>query len=410
MDLESDSADQTAGAGVVDVSTPPLDRARRWRMVLGSEARHACGDPGGQWQAMDAALSALYEPEGEHGLKRRGGRGGSSPNVARWLGDIRRYFPSSVVQVMQRDALDRLDMRQMLLEKEMLEGIQPDVHMVANLIAMASVIPSKTRDTARMVVRQVVDELMKCLEEPMRSAVTGALDRSRRNRRPRHAEIDWNRTVRANLRHWQPSHRTIVPQELIGFGRKARRPQREVILCIDQSGSMAASVVYSSIFGAVMASLPAVSTRLVVFDTNVVDMSEQLDDPVDLLFGVQLGGGTDIHRAVSFCQQTIREPRNAILVLISDLYEGGVEEKLLARAQELVASGVQFITLLALSDEGRPAYDQALAAKLAALGVPSFACTPDAFPGLMAAAIRKDDIAQWAAGQGLAATKAAAAP
>jgi Mg-chelatase subunit ChlD len=252
--------------------------------------------------------------------------------------------------------------------------------------------------------------LMKRLEVPMRSAVTGALDRSRRNRRPRHAEIDWNRTIRANLRHWQPSYRTIVPQELIGFGRKARRPQREVILCIDQSGSMAASVVYSSIFGAVMASLPAVSTRLVVFDTNVVDMSEQLDDPVDLLFGVQLGGGTDIHRAVSYCQQTIREPRNAILVLISDLYEGGVEEKLLARAQELVASGVQFITLLALSDEGRPAYDQALAAKLAALGVPSFACTPDAFPGLMAAAIRKDDIAQWAAGQGLTATKAAATP
>jgi hypothetical protein len=167
----------------------------------------------------------------------------------------------------------------------------------------------------------------------MRSAVTGALDRARRNRRPRLAEIDWHRTIRSNLRHWQPELRTVVPQELVGYGRKARKPQREVLLCIDQSGSMAASVVYSSIFGAVMASLPAVSTRLVVFDTEVVDMSEQLDDPVDLLFGVQLGGGTDIHRAVSYCQGLIREPHGAILVLISDLYEGGVEDKLLARGK-----------------------------------------------------------------------------
>lgn len=382
----------------------PANREQRWRLVLGAECAQL-GELDGSLQAVDAAMAALYEPEGAMGLKRRGGRGGSAPNVARWLGDIRKYFPSSVVQVMQRDALERLDMRQMLLEREMLQSIQPDVHFVANLIALASVIPSQTKDTARQVVRKVVDELMRKLEEPMRSAIVGALDRARRNRRPRHAEIDWNRTIRANLKHWQASHRTIIPQELVGFGRKARRPQRDILLCIDQSGSMAASVVYSSIFGAVMASLPAVSTRLVVFDTNVVDMSEQLDDPVDLLFGVQLGGGTDIHRAVGYCQSLIREPRNTVLVLISDLYEGGVETKLLARAQQLVASGVQFITLLALSDEGRPSYDAALAAKLAALGVPSFACTPDAFPGLMAAAIRRDDINQWAAAQGIATTR-----
>ena len=239
----------------------------------------------------------------------------------------------------------------------------------------------------------------------MRSAVAGALDRSQRNRRPRHAEIDWNRTIRANLRHWQPEYKTIVPETLIGYGRKARRPQREVILCIDQSGSMANSVVYSSIFGAVMASLPAVATKLVVFDTAVVDLTEKLDDPVDVLFGVQLGGGTDINGAVGYCQGLISEPRNTILVLISDLYEGGVESGLLRRANELVEAGVQFITLLALSDEGAPAYDADLAAKLAALGVPSFACTPDAFPQLMAAAIRRDDVAAWAATQGFKTSK-----
>lgn len=379
-------------------------RLRRWRLVLGREADEACGTLAGELKEMDQALSALYDPSGPGGLgakDRRGGREASAPSVARWLGDIRKYFPGQVVQVMQRDALERLHMRDMLLQPEMLKSMQPDVHLVANLIALSKVIPAKTRDTARMVVRSVVDALLAKLEDPMRSAVSGALDRSQRNRRPRHSEIDWNRTIRANLRHWQPDYRTIVPQTLHGYGRKARQPQREVILCIDQSGSMAASVVYSSIFGAVMASLPAVSTRLVVFDTAVVDLSDQLDDPVELLFGVQLGGGTDINGAVSYCQSIIREPRNTIMVLISDLYEGGVEAQLLRRANELVESGVQFITLLALSDEGAPSYDHALAAKLAALGVPSFACTPDAFPGLMAAAIRRDDIHAWAATQGM---------
>lgn len=395
-----------------DIPGPALDpeqeaaRVQRWRVVLGGEAEPACGGLQGSLLEIDKALAALYDADDAKGLGRRGGREGSSPSVARWLGDIRKYFPSSVVQVMQRDAMERLNLREMLLQPEMLENVQPDVHLVASLVSLASVIPAKTKDTARMVVRKVVEELMRRLEDPMRSAIAGALDRSRRNRRPRHNEIDWHRTVRANLRHWQPEYRTIVPETLVGYGRKARQPQREVILCIDQSGSMASSVVYSSIFGAVMASLPAVATRLVVFDTAVVDMSEKLDDPVDLLFGVQLGGGTDINGAVAYCQGLVREPRNTILVLISDLYEGGVEANLLRRAQELVEAGVQFIALLALSDEGAPSYDRELAAKLAALGVPSFACTPDAFPGLMAAAIRRDDVNAWAAAQGIRTSRA----
>jgi Mg-chelatase subunit ChlD len=394
-------------------STPTIsdtERQRRWRLILGGSAEGACGSLAGDDLEMDKALSALYEPDGGGGLNsgpRRGGTEKSAPKVARWLGDIRKYFPSSVVQVMQQDALDRLGMREMLLQPEMLEAVQPDVHLVASLISLNQAIPAKTKDTARLVVRKVVEDLMRRLEEPMRSAVTGALNRAVRNRRPRLAEIDWNRTIRANMRHYQEEYHTIVPETLIGYGRKAQKTQRDIILCIDQSGSMAASVVYSSIFGAVMASLPAVKTQLVVFDTAVVDMTEKLDDPVDLLFGTQLGGGTDINRAVGYCQSLVAKPQETILVLISDLYEGGVEKNLLQRAAELVQSGVQFITLLALSDEGAPAYDQALAAKLSALGVPSFACTPDKFPQLMAAAIRKEDVALWAAREGMVATRGA---
>lgn len=384
------------------------ERMRRWVLALGEEARQCCENVplSAEDLEMSAALSVLYDqPGGSGGL--RGGTGASSPRVARWLGDIRKYFPSTVVQTMQRDAFERLKLQDMLLQPEMLDSVQPDVHLVSTLMSLNRVIPAETRETARLVVRKVVDELMKQLEEPLRTAVGGALNRAARNRRPRHVEIDWNRTIRANLRHWQAEYRTLVPQTLIGYGRKARRPQREIILCIDQSGSMAASIVYSSIFGAVMASLPAVRTRLVAFDTSVADLTEELHDPVDILFGVQLGGGTDINRAVGYCQSLIRDPRNTILVLISDLYEGGVERNLLQRAAELVQSGVQFIALLALSNEGRPFYDRDLAAKLAALGVPSFACTPDVFPGMMAAAIRREDVNLWAARQGIVATPAA---
>lgn len=380
-------------------------RLRRWRLVLGEPAQESCaGALTGEDVRIDQALTALYDADGPGGL--RGGSGASSPRVARWLGDIRQYFAAPVVQVMQKDAFERLDLKSMLFQPEMLEAVQPDVHLVATLMSLRGIIPAKTRDTARLVVQKVVDALMKKLEEPMRSAITGALNRAERNRRPRHAEIDWNRTIRANLRHWQEAYRSIIPESLVGYGRKARRTQREVILCIDQSGSMAASVVYSSIFGAVMASLPAVKTHMVVFDTAVVDLTEQLSDPVDVLFGVQLGGGTDINRAVGYCQSLVREPRNTIMVLISDLFEGGVEKNLLQRASELVQSGVQLITLLALSDEGAPAYDHQLAAKLAALGVPSFACTPDQFPALMAAAIRREDVGMWAAQQGMVTTRA----
>ncbi len=372
---------------------------QRWRLALGAAAD--CGALAGELQAIDHTLAALYDPEAANHLERTGGRGQSSPHVARWLGDIRQYFPQPVVEVLQQDAVQRLGIHKLLLDPDMLALMQPDIHLVANLLSLRSAIPEDTKATARLVVRQVVDALMEQLQEPLRSAVSGALDRSQRNRRPRHAEIDWNRTIRANLRHWQPQYHSIIPETLIGYGRKARRPQREVVLCIDQSGSMAASVVYASIFGAVMASLPAVATRLVVFDTAVVDLTDELDDPVDLLFGVQLGGGTDINAAVAYCQGQIREPHNTILVLISDLYEGGVATGLLQRAQELLDAGVQFITLLALDDEGAGAYDKALAAQLAALGVPAFACTPDVFPALMAAAIRRDDIAAWAAAQGV---------
>jgi len=382
---------------------------RRWRLVLGGDDADGINiSLNTDDLAIDNALKALYDPDDSKSGKRggrHGGLGASAPNVSRWLGDIRTYFPSSVVRVMQQDAMERLNLRQMLLEPEMLAAVEPDVNLVANLIALSGVIPNRTKDTARLVVRKVVDELMRKLANPTRQAVMGSLNRSTRNRRPRHNEIDWNRTIRANLRHYQPAYKTIIPETRIGYGRK-RSSLRDIILCVDQSGSMATSVVYSAIFGAVLASLPAVTTKMVVFDTAVVDLTDDLQDPVDLLFGTQLGGGTDINKALTYCQSLVRHPHETILVLISDLYEGGNREEMLKRAASLASSGIQIVSLLALSDDGAPGYDHQNAAAFAALGAPAFACTPDLFPDLMAAAIARQDLNQWAAARGIVASSA----
>lgn len=377
------------------------ERIRRWRLAMGGEKPEGLSETDIR---IDRALNALYAPSGGPGGKsRRGGLGSSAPRVAKWLGDIREFFPSPVVQVIQRDAFERLDLKAMLLEPEFLETLEGDVHLVADLIALRSAMPDKTKDTARMVVAQVVEELMKRLAHKTSETIRGAINRSQRTRRPRPADINWPSTIRANLHNWQEDYQTIVPETLIGFGRKskAKTDLDHVIMCVDQSGSMASSVVYASIFSAVMASLPVLETKLVCFDTAIIDMSDQLADPVDVLFGVQLGGGTDINAALRYCEDLVSVPSKTNLILISDLYEGSNAREMLARAAELVNSGVNLIVLLALSDDGRPFYDANHAQALAALGCPVFACTPDQFPDLMASALGKQDINAWASGEGI---------
>ena len=386
------------------------ERLRRWRLLLGSEGQKGQSADGIGYQLsdqdarLDAALAALYDgaPYGKaEGKKKRGaGLGSSAPNVASWLSEVRDLFPTDTVRVLQQDAIERLGIKSLLLEPELMEGVEPDVHLAATLMSLKDVMPAAAKDMARIVVRKVVDDLMAKLAEPLRSAVSGSLNRAQRNFRPRQNEIDWGRTVLKNLKTYDPERKSVIPERLVGYGR-SRRSLKDIILCLDQSGSMASSVVYAGVFGAVLASLPAVSTRVVVFDTEVVDLSEHLSDPVDVLFGIQLGGGTDINRALKYCQSLIQRPEDSIVVLISDLYEGGDEKRMLIRARELVDSGVRVIALLALDDDGAPGYDHRVAATFAAMGIPTFACTPDHFPGLMATAIAGGDVASWAAAQNI---------
>jgi Mg-chelatase subunit ChlD len=372
------------------------ERLRRWRLVLG-EAEGLEGLEGADAR-MDAALTALYGGTGRDGGQpgRQGDLGGSAPRVARWLGEIRELFPPGVVHLMQRDAVDRLDLTRLLAEPELLDAVEPDVHLAATLLALRHVLPERARDAARALVRTVVEDLERRLATRLRAAVSGALDRAARTHRPRTAaDIDWDRTIRANLRTYLPEHRTVVPERLVGFARRRRAVDRDVLLCVDQSGSMAESVVYAGVYAAALASVRALRTRLVVFDTAVADLSDRLHDPVEALFGTQLGGGTDLGRALAYCAGLVTRPSDTILVLVSDLYDGGPREEALRRVAALTRAGVRVVVLPALSDAGTPAFDRDSAAALAALGVPVFACAPDAFPSLMEAAIEGRDLARW---------------
>ncbi len=407
------------------------ERRRRWRLVLGEDPVESPADtehPGsgdaddrddggrdggresdgratgavpdgsvltGDDRRIDAALGALYdrrEGEGRFGSgnrQRSGGLGRSKPAVVRWLGDIRRYFPTPVVQILQRDAVDRLDLRQLLLEPELLRSVEPDIHLVTLLVELNRMLPDETRATAREVIERVLADVQARLTDQTRQAVRGSLARSTRSRRPRPGDIDWPHTIAANLRNWVPEHQAMVPERLVGHGRRQPSLARDVVIAVDQSGSMADSVVYASLFAAVLAQLPTLRTRFVVFDTAVTDLTHYLHDPVEVLFGVQLGGGTDISNALGYCQELIERPRDSVLFLVSDLHEGGNASLMLRRVGEIVASGVHVVVLLALSDDGAPAYDHAHAEAFTSLGATVLATTPDEFPDVLATALRR---------------------
>ena len=374
------------------------ERARRWRLVLGKgEDQSEGGGSGGQGSggerpeetplsgrdaALDEALEALY------GEARGGDLSASMPDVARWLGDVRDYFPEPVAQIIQRDALARLTTRQLVEHPELLAQVEPDAALAAQLLSLRKVMPEQTLETARQVVAQVVRDLVKRLDFPLRQAAAGSLNRAGRRHRPRRlAEINWARTVQANLRHYQPAQQTVVPERLVGYGRR-QATLRDIILLVDASASMATSVVYAGVAAAVLASIPSLAARLVLFDTAIADVSDQLGDPVEMLFGLRLGGGTNIDRALTYARGAITRPRDTVVILITDLFEGGSKEGVVRQVGEMLADGVAVVVLLALNDQGAPRYDTALAQRLADLGAPAFACTPEGFAEVMGKALR----------------------
>ncbi|AWB44638.1 hypothetical protein DCC85_10655 [Paenibacillus sp. CAA11] len=389
----------------------PLNRQAlsRWRLILGAAAEGELAQLGREGQVgltndeliMDQALAAIYDETDQTGGgssgsstgSRGAGQGKSAPRLAKWLGDVRSLFPEDVVSVIQNDAMERKGWKQLLFEPEVLASVKPDIQLVGTLLTLKGKIPEQTKDTARMLVQAVVDELVKRMSQEIHRAVTGALNRRQHTPLPSLSGIDWKRTIQRNLKHYDAKSKRIIPERFYYFDRAKRNKEWTVIVDIDQSGSMSESVIWASVVGSIFASIPALDTRVVVFDTEVVDLTEQCaNDPVDMLFGIQLGGGTNIDKSVAYCEQFIHEPKKTLFILISDLYEGGNQSRLIRRMQEMKESGVKTLCLLALSDEGKPFYDERIARAFAKGGTPSFACTPAMLPQLVEGALQGQDL------------------
>jgi Mg-chelatase subunit ChlD len=347
---------------------------------------------GAEDRQLDAALGSLYEPEENGtgaGKQRKAGLGEGKGRLSAWLGDIRALFDHETVVLLQQDAIERKGLRQLLLEPETLSQVVPSVEMVGTLLSLKEMIPESAKEAARGLVRAVAEEIARKLAPALSRAVRGALRHGESSPRQSLRNLDWARTLRRNLRHYQPAQRRIIPEKFLFHARQQRQREWTVIVCLDQSGSMVESAIYGAVMGSILASLPALETRIVAFDTEVVDLSAHSRDPVDVLFGVQLGGGTDINRAVHYCRTFVRNPRKTFLILISDLIEGGNSSHLVQQMETLVAEGARVLCLLALSDQGAPAYEAALAERFRQIGVPCGACAPAKLPALIASALQR---------------------
>lgn len=388
------------------------EKLKRWRLILGADVDGAVAaiDGGfalsGDEALMDEALAAIYdETTGENApdpnqQRKQAGMAKSAPRLAKWLGDIRKLFPEDTVTVIQSDAIARKGLKQLLLEPETLKTVKPDISMVSTLMALNQQIPEKAKASARELVKAVVDDLMRRLEQDLRRAVTGALNKRNHSPLPSLTGMDWKTTIRRNLKHYDKERNMLIPERFYFFERMRRMKEWTVILDMDQSGSMAESIIYASVMGAIFAAMPALDTYVVAFDTQVVDLTEACrTDPVDVLFGVQLGGGTDINKSVAYCEQYVTDPKKTLFILISDLFEGGVEAGLLRRLTDLHESGVKVLVLLALSDRGTPSYDEQLGKKVSNIGIPCFACAPERLPELVEAALKGRDLTRFASGK-----------
>ena len=368
------------------------EQLSRWRLILGSETQDSFSSMGGmslsaEEALMDSALGAIYGGPGE-AFGGGAGRGPSSPHISKWLGDLRSLFDPETVAVVQNDAIERKGLKQLLLEPELLEGLEPDLNLASTLLMLKDHIPKKSKESARSFIRKIVEEINRMLENDVRRAVTAALNRRAHSPLPSASAIDFPCTIRRNLRNYNETLRTIVPERVWFFDRSSRVNRWNVILDIDQSGSMGQSIIYSSVMACILASMSAVNTQVVAFDTQIMDLTPLCADPVDLLFGFQMGGGTDIAKSIAYCQGLVEAPAKTLFFLISDLEEGGNRAALLRRLEELKSSGVTVIVLLAIADGGRPYYDAVTAQRIASMDIPCFACAPEKLPLLLERALK----------------------
>ncbi|WP_269631236.1 VWA domain-containing protein [Pelomonas sp. BJYL3] len=359
----------------------PLDR---WRLVLGKYAarRLSVGGPGlqGVQQRMDQALDYLYGREYQgRGLRTGTGPGSLDPSqltLVTWLGEVRELFPQETVEIIEKHALDRYGLTELVTDPQTLERLEPNQQLLRALLTLRGHLHGEVLDMARRIIRQVVDEIRRRLEPEVRQALAGRLNRFRHSPLAVARNFDAIGTLRSNLRHFDQSRQQMVIEQLRFFERNARRLPWDVILCVDQSGSMADSVIHSAVMAGILAALPAFRVRIVVFDTQVVDLSDHAGDPVETLMRVQLGGGTDIAQAVRYCSQLVAHPQRTVLALVTDFCEGASPDELVRAVKQLAEARVRLLGLASLDAQAHPVYDRQIAERLAGCGMEIAALTP----------------------------------
>ena len=368
------------------MADPALER---WRLVLGEAGNAVVGADGlsAEAAARDAALDWLYQRDGDldrRDVRRGAGHEGSVLTTVDWLDDIHRLFPKETIERLERDAVERYEIHEVVTDPAVLERIEPNPTLLKAVLRTKHLMNPEVLRLARRIVEQVVRDLMEKMATEVRSSFSGAKSR-RPSRLKRASSFDFRRTIADNLRHYRPEERRLYVETPHFFSRTRRQLERwQIILVVDQSGSMVGSVIHSAVTAACLWSLPGVRTHLVAFDTEVVDLTGDVDDPVELLLKVQLGGGTDIAKAVAYAATLIEQPRRTILAVITDFYEGGDPSWLVRTVKGLAEQGTHVLGLAALDEEANPEYDRALAQRLADVGAPVGAMTPGELAGFLA--------------------------
>ncbi len=377
------------------------DQIKRWRLILGEEVQdsleQACG--GGSLELskeeimMDGALNEIYANQNFSEVGESsgsgGGRGKSFPTASKWLGDIQEIFDQDIVKIIQNDAIDRCGLKQLLMEPEVLENMEPDVNLASTIMMIKEQIPAKSKDGVRRFIKKIVDDINKRLADDIKKVISAKLNKKEHSPIPAASAIDFKYTIQRNLKNYNHDVGAIIPEKVYFFERASTNDSNKwtIILDVDKSWSMGESVIYSSVLSCVLASINAVKTKIVSFDTQITDLTDLCDDPVELLYGFNMGGGTDINKSIAYCQTLIENPAKTIFFLISDLEEGGSPAKMLARLEHMKASGVVVVCLLAISDSGTPHYDKYVAEKISKMGISCFACSPENLPELLAGAL-----------------------
>jgi hypothetical protein len=393
------------------------EQLTRWRLILGKDSEECMGQMSAAGCAlsaeqleMDEALEAIYGNDSDREISREewespaSGRshsamkGRSLPRVARWLDQIRNFFPKDVVVLLQHDAIERRGMKELLFEPEIMAKVEPSIDLASAVLELKNLVPEKAKGAARDLVRRVVEELRKRLESRFAQAIRGSLDRNEHSPFRSLPNLDWQRTIRRNVKNYDKTLKTVIPAEISFFRRRHRQNEWNVIIAMDQSGSMATSLIYGGIMGAILASMPALETHVVAFNhEEVVDLTEHCTDPVDLLFGIQLGGAEDYWQATSYCERFMHTPAKTLYLLIADLHDTSPNQNRFVKKMEfLLESGLKAVTLLAISDQGQPSFNADLAGTLSKMGMPCFGCTADRLPELLSAVLKGQDLQQFA--------------